>query len=59
MCFMAAILMVAYLNRPEVLRFIRFATSDGRPSSGMRLSPAVAGFVGAVVRLIVELVHKQ
>ncbi|MEP0843829.1 MAG: hypothetical protein HRF43_14085 [Phycisphaerae bacterium] len=56
MVFAGAVLIVAYLNRAAVLRFIRFGTRDGRPSPATRWTPAVVGLIGALLRLIAELV---
>jgi len=50
-----AIFLLTYLNRPELLRFIRFGSADGRAKPWMRLSPAVVGGAGAAIRLVIEL----
>lgn len=49
-----SILALAYLNRAELTRHIRFGSADGRLTQGRQLAPLVLGLGGGVVRLIVE-----
>jgi hypothetical protein len=52
-----AIFLLTYLNRPEILRFVRFGSKDGRAPQWMRISPVFVGMLGAGVRLIIELMR--
>jgi hypothetical protein len=53
--FGLAVGVLAYINRPQLLRFIRFRTPDGRPGKWARATPILAGAIGAAVRLGMEL----
>lgn len=56
-CFVCAVLVVGYLNRPEVMRFVRFGTPDRRPAPRTRMTPVVVGLLGAVIRLVAEWIR--
>ena len=53
--FGLAVFVLAYLTRPEILRFIRFATPDGKPRRSVLISPALVGLGWSVVGLVHSL----
>ncbi len=54
--FGLAVVVLAYLTRRELLRFIAFRTADGKPTARIMITPVIAGLAWAVVGLIVRLV---
>lgn len=52
--FGLAVLVLAALNQPDFVRFIRFRTPDGRPSRAARLTPLPMAFAAVLLRLAVE-----
>src|SRR5690606_19347154 len=53
--FGVAVLVLAYILRDELLRFFRFRTADGRPTTMTLRSAALAGLLWAALGLIVAL----
>lgn len=55
--FAPAVFVLAYITRPEILRFIRFATPDGKPRKSVLISPALVG-LGCSILLLVRSLMK-
>lgn len=53
--FVLAVVVLAWLNRSETVRFFRFPSGDGRPSGRMRASPLGVGLAFAVLHLLIGL----
>ncbi len=55
--FGLAVAVLVCLTRPELLRFIRFNTPDGRPARRTMASPVWAGAGWSVLHLVIALVR--